>query len=1018
MQIVAHNLVSMFTSRQLNISSNKKTASAEKLSSGYRINRAADDAAGLSISEKMRYQIRGLERGSKNTQEGISFIQVADGAMQEIHSMIQRIRELSVQASNDTNTLSDKQTINEEIKHIRNEINRVCSDTEFNHQPVFQDCGISMEISGQPRDLQIFDSTYDDATGEVNWGGFIFHGNRVTWDKVDPDMVTTDASGQQIFAGGEYSYTDPASGYTYQISCKEGDNVPKITRTVNILAGSSGILIDGKNFAWNQLHDMEGIGLSDNTIHAGTWVLDYEGADLTFNVGANINSIADMARAINNISNETEGYSYKMTYSGTAGEKAVDANIIKNLKVTNNLNTILGDANQLDIKVRAGKDGSQNGIWLEKDGTAIADSFRTWGSMGITSWDSGTDINSSYTYVYEDKDGSNDTYISFEFKLSDVTSIDSVIDGLDNMSISSKDIKTKYGVTTTVNKTAVKNLEAASCSSSNNKVSFEEEKALGRDFDKIYNDVANTKLTYDPGNSKVTADFKDISTGKNVISYKGDTTQVEKEMNIDLTSYLSYIQKKKEALALAGMDPQKDDMATGDLAQLVGPGNITSAKNLNEILTIDTNTMTMTDGSSGYNPGINGKTYPSAFIDFQGLGSKYELQDLLGLGFNSTCNTCSNHYSIVFVQGATGYTTSSGYQYNLKSQNNDYLLQIDIGSLSGISDGKGLADALVEITSEKFDFHYTQYAARGSKFYIYDNRSSSSGAQNAKFGVQPHMEINKDVFDVSLTTDDGRGLNFSYTYDYQDIKDDVIVEMKESNSGTYVKGLDGKSYIKYNPSDPSMTNSQRYEMSVTYKKHSDSSQNVANAQDLVKDYMESAFQEMFQNSNVRLDAKDYTYMKLDGDENSNIAIKAVFDSWIQNNESRNKDLIIQNSSVSGDIIKIPRLSINTSLLKLDRINVETYETAQDTIRCTDYAINYISNRRSLYGAYQNRLEFTYNNSRNMLENTQAAESRIRDADMADEVVSYSKSVLLEQVGQAMLAQANQASGRITQLLQE
>ncbi|MCX4268329.1 MAG: hypothetical protein OSJ62_06650 [Lachnospiraceae bacterium] len=105
MQIIAHNLASMFTNRQLNITTKNKSKAVEKLSSGYRVNRAADDAAGLSISEKMRYQIRGLDRGSKNTEEGISFIQVADGAMQEIHSMIQRIRELSVQASNDTQHL-------------------------------------------------------------------------------------------------------------------------------------------------------------------------------------------------------------------------------------------------------------------------------------------------------------------------------------------------------------------------------------------------------------------------------------------------------------------------------------------------------------------------------------------------------------------------------------------------------------------------------------------------------------------------------------------------------------------------------------------------------------------------------------------------------------------------------------------------------------------------------------------------------------------------------------------------
>lgn len=181
--------------------------------------------------------------------------------------------------------------------------------------------------------------------------------------------------------------------------------------------------------------------------------------------------------------------------------------------------------------------------------------------------------------------------------------------------------------------------------------------------------------------------------------------------------------------------------------------------------------------------------------------------------------------------------------------------------------------------------------------------------------------------------------------------------------------------------------------------------------------MQGALDEMFQSSYVQLDAKDYTYMNLLGDENPNVAMKAVFDFGVKE-KSFDRGLIIQNSSNNGDIIKIPRFSINTSNLKLDSVNVENYEAAQNTIRCCDYALNYVSSKRSLYGAYQNRLEYTYNNSRNILENTQAAESRIRDTDMAKEMVSYSKNVLLEQVTQSMLAQANQQKDKVVQLLQE
>ena len=109
--VLAHNLLSMYTDRQLNITSDRKTKSLEKLSSGYRINRASDDEAGLSISEKMRRQIRGLNRGIENTQDGISLCQVADGALAEVTFIWCRIKELSVQSANAINSESERRAI-------------------------------------------------------------------------------------------------------------------------------------------------------------------------------------------------------------------------------------------------------------------------------------------------------------------------------------------------------------------------------------------------------------------------------------------------------------------------------------------------------------------------------------------------------------------------------------------------------------------------------------------------------------------------------------------------------------------------------------------------------------------------------------------------------------------------------------------------------------------------------------------------------------------------------------------
>lgn len=130
--IVQHNMTAFNASRQLGITNSNLAKSTEKLSSGYRVNRAADDAAGLSISEKMRGQIRGLNQASTNAQDGISLIQTAEGALNEVHSVLQRMRELTVQAANDTYVTADRQAIAKEVRALTSEITRIATQTEFN----------------------------------------------------------------------------------------------------------------------------------------------------------------------------------------------------------------------------------------------------------------------------------------------------------------------------------------------------------------------------------------------------------------------------------------------------------------------------------------------------------------------------------------------------------------------------------------------------------------------------------------------------------------------------------------------------------------------------------------------------------------------------------------------------------------------------------------------------------------------------------------------------------------------
>ncbi|MGG1664383.1 flagellin Hag [Brevibacillus sp. NRS-1366] len=160
--IINHNLAAINTHRQLGINNTASSKSMEKLSSGLRINRAGDDAAGLAISEKMRGQIRGLNQASRNAQDGISMIQTAEGALNETHSILQRMRELSVQASNDTNVTEDRAALDEEFKALISEIDRISTDTEFNKQKLWDGSTTAVDFQVGANSGQKISYTFSD----------------------------------------------------------------------------------------------------------------------------------------------------------------------------------------------------------------------------------------------------------------------------------------------------------------------------------------------------------------------------------------------------------------------------------------------------------------------------------------------------------------------------------------------------------------------------------------------------------------------------------------------------------------------------------------------------------------------------------------------------------------------------------------------------------------------------------------------------------------------------------------
>ena len=191
--VVQHNLRAMNSNRMLGLTASSQSKSTEKLSSGYKINRAADDAAGLAISEKMRKQIRGLTQASLNAQDGISAVQTAEGALTEVHDMLQRMNELAVKAANGTNSADDRSYIQAEVDQLITEIDRVANTTKFNETYLLKGDGTETKTVDVPASGEVpVEVTYKAGYGTSGVGFAASKAGTLTWYKAGSDQKMSD----------------------------------------------------------------------------------------------------------------------------------------------------------------------------------------------------------------------------------------------------------------------------------------------------------------------------------------------------------------------------------------------------------------------------------------------------------------------------------------------------------------------------------------------------------------------------------------------------------------------------------------------------------------------------------------------------------------------------------------------------------------------------------------------------------------------------------------------------------
>ena len=406
--VVQHNMQAANANRMLNITTSAQSKSTEKLSSGYRINRAADDAAGLTISEKMRKQIKGLDRASTNAEDGVSAVQTAEGALTEVHSMLQRMNELATQSANGTNSKTDRKAIQDEIDQLTTEIDRVSETTKFNETYLLKGDGSEKEYNVNAHDAGIDGVTLTD-NGDGTVGVTLktlaagdkvnIAGKQYTIGAVEADVtkaVGTPKKGDTVKVGNaEYTYEDGnsvdsagtkvaagwyASGTDFKTDTKANwDNAKKDTADLAV-AGAS-VTVKGKTFnVINDANTADGVDDKDSSVITAGKAYQLQtaeivkassiGADTAATNATNANDAYDTATTTFTLNKGTVSYKDGLSFNLHVGADA---------DMTNKITVNIDSMNSAGLGVKGIKADTEQDATYAID--AIADAISTVSSQ-------------------------------------------------------------------------------------------------------------------------------------------------------------------------------------------------------------------------------------------------------------------------------------------------------------------------------------------------------------------------------------------------------------------------------------------------------------------------------------------------------------------------------------------------------------------------------------------------------------------------------------------------------------
>ncbi len=402
--IIQHNMNAVAAERSLNETRNQLHVSTEKLSSGYRVNSSADDAAALKISEKMRWQIRGLNRASDNIGEGEELIKVAEGALQEVHDMLQRLVELTIQAANDTNNVEDRDAIQQEINAIKSEINRISTDTEYNKIKIFEP-GFHQTIKSSPRDILIYHE--DSATDPRGYreGGIIYNGKRYSYESMG---IKFDANGD-IPEGTYQAHVLAQDGRptTIELIFEGGNRIPS-GRKYTPQADANGIRIDHILHPWSTIKNENGESLNPNWTKEGTYSFEHAGMTFSFDVAEGMSQTSLIKWVQEDL---VKTYDFRSDGMEIQQVPVVDPNIsISNVTINTQVAPFIPgntDSNKSSYTMNA----DEKGLWLvipgkynvEKPGVTKDLFLCEWEDLKLDEWKEGESVNPDSTVIGGEK---------------------------------------------------------------------------------------------------------------------------------------------------------------------------------------------------------------------------------------------------------------------------------------------------------------------------------------------------------------------------------------------------------------------------------------------------------------------------------------------------------------------------------------------------------------------------------------------------------------------------------------